>query len=478
MPVLYFAHALAAGALVVVGRLPRRARATATMAVCALAGACGVLLAIVGGDPWRTTSPHDAATAIAGAAIAGAWLAAAVLGPPGERWRTGALVGSTATGLALFAANDWVVPALLFWLASSVALVALTARRGQTWAALWIVAGDAAVAIALLAHAGTDSWRLPATVTGWPRWLLLGAAIVRAGAIPRVGSWQSLRSSSAAALPLAAGGAFVVVDRFVGGPLPWAGVGLLAGSVVVLVWSLWARSLVAATVGAWPALVMLAAAAIAPAATERAGIAACLGATLVALWPSSAGRARVPRGFALAFLPPFIGFGAVTSAAVVAFDRAASAPTSWRSAPWTTSAAILPLAVAGGALLGLNAALQSRAARQERAAAFGTWLVAGAALVVGFADPGGAALGRVRVLYAVATLVGLAAVYASVAAHHADEIGPIAEGPDATRFEDGLISLSGRIETAFALATGVVAIGTGAAVLWLAYEGLRTGFLS
>lgn len=481
MAALYLVHAAAAVILILASRLPRRARSRVTVGVAAAAAACGGLLAVLDGDPWRTTTAAGPAARAAGVAIACAWLLVAVLGPAGERWRTGALVGPATTGLALFATNRWVVPGLLFLLASSAATVALARRpAGQGAAALWIGLADAAIVAGLVAHAlEAETWRLGGPFGGWPRWAVLGGAIARVGVVPRVGGWQTLRTPSAALLPLAAGGGFVAVARFVGGPLPWVGVALLAAAVVVLAWSLRSRALSAATVGAWPVSLMLAAVAINPSTSGRAAAAACLGVTLVALWPPSAGRARVPRGFGISFLPPFLGFGVVLSAAVVAFDRAAGAPTSWRSIPWTASAAILPLALAGGALLGLSAALQSRAASQEQAPALGTWIVAGAALVSGFLEPGGfLAPASVRVLYGVAIAVGLGAVYVSIALHHEDAIGPIAEGPDATHFEVGTLSLEGRLEVVARWAALVVLAGTAGVVGWLTLDGLRNGFLS
>ena len=181
----------------------------------------------------------------------------------------------------------------------------------------------------------------------------------------------------------------------------------------------------------------------------------------------------------IAFLPPFIGFGVVLSAAVAAFDRAAGAPTSLESAPWTGSAAILPLALAGGVVLGLNAALQSRAAAREPGPAFATWALSAAALVAGFVEPGASTSpGRVRLLYAVAAAVGVAAIYISLARHHEEEIGPIEEGPDATLFDAGLVTLSRPLEAALTWATLAVVTASALGVGWLTYEGLKTGFLS
>jgi hypothetical protein len=481
MAALYLAHAVAALVLVVAAALPRRARGEVTVVVCLLGAAAGLALVFAPDIAWRTTVLDEASALIVGGSIACAWVLAAVLGPAWERWRTGALVGVASTGLALFAANQWVVPALLFWLIAGLATIALSLRPGgQGVAAAWIGVADAAVVAGLVGYAVIESsWSLPAAVTGWPRWVIFAGALARAGAIPRIGIWQTLRSAAAACLPLAAAGAFVVIHRFVGGPLPWAGVGLLAAGVAVLAWNLRSGALAASIVGPWPILLMLAAAVISPAAGGRAGLSACLVITLVALWPSSAGRARVPRGIALAFLPPFVGFGVVLSAAVVAFDRAAAAPTSLRSAPWTGAAAILPLAVAGGTLLALNAALQSRAAPRESAPGLATWFAAAAALVAGFLEPGGfIAPGRVRLLYGVAAAIGLAAFYISVASRHADEIGPIEEGPDATSFDPGLLAFSVRVErTLIWVATGA-ALAMTTTVVWLTWDGLKNGFLS
>jgi hypothetical protein len=481
MPALYLGHAVAAVLLLFCSGLPRKLREQTTVAVAVVGTALGLALVFGYDNPWRTTQLDRDTAMIVGTACACAWVLAAVLGPGGDRWRTGALVGVGCTGLALFAANRWAVPALLFWLVSSAATVALALRpRGQGVAVFWIGAADAVLIGGLIAHAvQSDSWRLSGSIAGWPRWAVLGALLARAGVVPRIGIWQTLRSSAAAAVPLAAGGAFISLGRFVGGPLPWTGVGLMVAAVAVLAWSLWGRTLVASTVGAWPVLLMTAAALISPATIGRAGVTACLAATLIALWPSSAGRARVPRGFGIALLPPFVGFGVVLSAAVVAFDRAADAPTTLRSAPWTAAAAILPLAVAGGVLLGLNAALQSRAAPRDMGGAIATWVVTLGALVAGFVEPGGFLDPvRIRILYIVAVAVGLGATYASIAVRHEDEIGPIAEGPDATLFDAGLVAIPSRLERALtwfaAAALAAAALGVG----WLTLDGLRNGFLS
>ncbi|HEY7874184.1 MAG TPA: hypothetical protein VIG64_03570 [Actinomycetota bacterium] len=480
MAYLFLVHAAAALALVAISGLPRRVRSRGAVAIALLGTAAAVVLVFVEGD-WRTTAIDDDVARVVGAGIACAWVLAAALGPAGERWRTGALVGVASAGLALFAANEWVVPALLFWLVSSVALVLLVSRpRGQGVAALWIGVADAAFVVAVVAFAlERETWALDGALTGWPRWLVLASLLARAGAVPRFGVWQSLRSPAAAAMPVAVAGSFVVMARLFGGPSPWVGVALLAAGVAVLALSLLGRALVASTVGAWPVLLMLAAAAISPATVGRAGVAGCLAVALVAAWPSSAGRARIPRGLGIAFLPPFVGFGVVLSAAIAAFDRAADAPTTLGSAPWTGAAAILPLALAGGVVLGLNAALQSRAAPREPAPALVTWALAVAALAAGFLDPGAVGgLGRVRVLYAIAAVVGAAAVYVSLARHHEDEIVAVDEGADATAFDPGLMTLPRRLESAAAWATVVVVAGMATGVGWLTYEGLRNGFLS
>jgi hypothetical protein len=481
VPSLYLAPLGAAGLLVAGARLPRRARSRWTVAVCVGGAVAGAVLAVAGDGMWRSTSLAPDAGRAAGTGIACAWVLAAVLGPPGERWRTGALVGASSAGLALFAGNQWVAPALLFWVCSSAALVALLLRpRGHGLAALVVGAADAAFVGAVVGAAlDEESWRVAEPLSGWPRWLALGALLMRAGIVPRVGVWQSLRSPAAACLPLLVAGSFVVMERFVGGPLPWLGVALLAGAIALLGPALTRRALVASTVGAWPVLLMLAAVAVTPPAAGRAGVAACLSVAIVAAWPSSAGRARMPRGLGLAFLPPFVGFGVVLSAAVAAFDRAAGAPTSLDSVPWTGAAAILPIALAGGVVLGLNATLQSRAAAREGPPAIATWAFSAAALLAGVAEPGAFGNpGRVRVLYVIAAAVGVAAVYVSLARRHEEEIGPIEEGPGALLFDPGLVTFSPRAETALTWAAAGLVIGAAGCVGWLTFEGLRTGFLS
>src|SRR5918999_5800336 len=101
MPALYLSHAVAAALLVVGARLPRRARSRWAVIVALVGAVAGAGLAIASDGQWRTTTMAPEIGRLIGAGIACAWLLTAVLGPAGERWRTGAYVGVASTGLCL-----------------------------------------------------------------------------------------------------------------------------------------------------------------------------------------------------------------------------------------------------------------------------------------------------------------------------------------------------------------------------------------
>src|SRR5918992_1662550 len=116
MSMLYLAPAACSVLLVAGARLPRRARSRWGVAVALAGAAAATGLAVAGERDWRTTSLDADVALVVGAGSACAWVLAAVLGPAGERWRTGALVGIASAGFGLFAGNQWVAPGLLFWI--------------------------------------------------------------------------------------------------------------------------------------------------------------------------------------------------------------------------------------------------------------------------------------------------------------------------------------------------------------------------
>ncbi|MGH2748878.1 MAG: hypothetical protein ACRDKB_13300 [Actinomycetota bacterium] len=467
---------LGGGCLAVSVLEPRlRSRVIVTLAAVGIVGGASLAWFARSGG-WRTTALQDApALAPAGLAVAGAWALIVVLDRGRGRWDAAALVGVASTGLVLFAANRWAVPGLLFWLCSSAAMVAMAAHiRGRAW--IWTAAllSDGAIVAALATSFSlTETWTMPAPVAGAASLhLLAGAAIVRAGIVPRVGVWHTLESDAAPALPLLVGGSFVIVAGPAGRADPWIAFGVLALSAVVGATAARGERGQVSAAGAWFVALMLGAALAAPGAADSAGIAAVLAAVLIALWPHSHGRGRAVRGLVLAALPMTAGFAAVAAGAAAAFERAVLlAPNG--SAPWALVAGTLPVVVGIGVVLGTRVATQHGPDTLEPFATIATWCVGAVSVAVGvtvFAEVLGSSPGATTLLV-VAVLAGVAS--ALVVARRASP-PRVAIGTD---FGLGLVGLGPRGDVALSGIAALLAalVVAGAAVLTV--QGLRVGFL-
>jgi hypothetical protein len=453
-----------------------KTRARVIAAVSALGIAGGISLAwFVRAGGWRTTALEPApALATAGLAVAGAWVLVVILDRERGRWDVAALVGVASTGLLLFAANQWMVPGLLFWLCSSSALVALAAGAGgRAWVWVAVLLSDGAIVGGLaMGHSLTERWTMPEpAASAAALYWLAGAAIVRAGLIPRVGVWHTLESNAAPALPLLVGGSFVLLARPAGGSDPWVALGVLVLGAVVGATVVGGKRGGVSAAGAWFVGLMLGAAIIAPRAADTAGIAAVLVVVVVALWPHSHVRGRSVRGLLLAAVPTTVGFGAVATGAAVAFERAAPIGADG-SASWALVAAVLPVIVGIGVALGVRVATQGGPDTLEPAATIGTWCVGAASLGIGIgvsADVPGLS-GGATALLAVAVLAG--ATIALVVARRADpRVSPGAE------FGLGLVGLGPRFELALTGVAALVAALVVAGAATLTIQGLRVGFL-
>jgi hypothetical protein len=467
--------------------LPRGRRRSILIATAALGCAGGLALALgAGNDPvWRSTTLARPSGIIAGAAVACAWLLAGVLGS--ERtlgWAS--LVGFASTGMLLASLNDWIVPALGFWLASSVALALLLASdRIRVGALLAVALSDLALVGALSLHAlDGRTWTIPAALDGLGLWLALIALVVRSGAIPAIGVWESLGTPAAPALPLLLGGPLALLGPLVAGAEPWTAVGALLGALACCLFALAGPDLRIAVVGAWPVWLGLGLLLADPSALEAASVAALVAVTLVSLWPSTQGLGRGQRGLLLGYLPATPGFIALVAGAVLAFERSTKSTTSWWSAPWGATAALLLVTVAAGVALGARIARQTEPQGAEPLAAWSVRAIFVAGLAMGLAPPSlwglpaGTAGNPERSLWPVGIALGLALVAAFLA--HRRAAGAEREPPEQLEARPGVVVYADAgVDAAVMVGVSVlVGLGSLAAVAYLAIEGFSLGFLA
>ena len=474
MPLLYLSHGLLGLAGFFVATSADVGRRT-LLILGGIGASLGVLLFFLRhtGVEWRTTSVEPGPAAAAGLGAAAAWVLIATAGRDRhEAWAV-PLVGAASSSLILFALNRWTVPALLFWLVTSVALAALVRAeqgRGQVWLALAL--SDALVVSGLVWHTiDKQTWQLPASADGLTWWFLVAGAVLRSCAVPKVGAWAVARSP---ALPLFAASAFALLTGVADREQPWLALVFVVLAVGVGLWAVRAEKFDVTVIGAWPLAAMLCVLLVVPGAPWQAAAASLFALTGVLLWPRALGRAQVERGLLLAFIPPFAGFSALTSAAVATFDRATASPEILEAAPWAGVTGLLPVLVATGVILGARLGRSPEPEHYEPGPVIATWIVFGLALIAGLwprfvapDDPGAAA--KVFVLHVVALA---AAVLAARFLHGSDEIevqaSPLVADP---------LHLPAVTERVVAWSSAALGAAIVVGAVWFTVAGLRVGFL-
>ncbi|HEX2125346.1 MAG TPA: hypothetical protein VHF45_02150 [Thermoleophilaceae bacterium] len=448
-------------------RTRRRAIEGASLAGIAL-GVALVMAGDAGVESWRTLAFEPRTAGPAGAAAAAAWLVTGALAVRRARVEEAVLLGVASSGLILASTGRWVVPALLFWLCSSVALAVAARSRPWTWVVLAV--SDAAVCVAALLHVwGEDVWRVgaggPAAAAA-----LVVAAVVRGGAHVAA-PWPALSVAGGAMAPLVAGGAVVLAAR-AQTEAPWVALVLLVAASATAVSGVVRGRAGPRLAATWVTSLGVAVCFVSPDVAPSAGAAVALAVAAAALWPHTAGRAGMERALLVSAAPLTAGFGMVAPATSDAFGRSVAGT---GSVEWSILAAVLPAALAAGVVVA------ARAARADVVgfvpeAVLATWVLAAAAVAVGVLPgmvgdegPLGDAGGAVA-LQAAAVVAGLAAGVAARRSAQPVEPQPVA----AVRADLGgapdLPPLAARASLAVGAAT-VAAAG------WLTVAGLRVGFL-
>jgi hypothetical protein len=466
--------------------LPERARGVVVRMIATGGVAVGIALVVArsSGDAWRTIRLDSTGAAVAGAAAACAWLLVAVLQLGTERWRIGALVGVAATGLAGFASNQWLVPALLFWLCSSAAIAAVSVHATApvvTWLGLGVSDGLLAIALVLPATSG-EEWRLVNPVEGWSFWMVVAAALVRVGIVPKVGAWGVMGSPAAPVLPLLVGGGFALVGGPATRPEPWLALALLAVALGVVGYALARVRASLSAAAPWPVLVSMGVAFLAP---EEAGVAA-LGALLpvaaLALWHESSARTRPGRALVLAFVPTTAGFAAVVAGATASFDRAVGGSDLEAAVPWMAASALLPVALAGSVVLGarIGRGAWEGSAPVRTAALDGAVAVLVIASLIAGLSPTGPLSFRWQDetwLYLLALLCGSwAAAEAWRRRSSGGAVSAHAPEPE-PRPPLGVLTVGSRPGRVLTWVAAVLGLAMAGGVTWITVEGLRRGFL-
>ena len=483
--ILYAVHIVLAAGLTMGLLVPRRWRRLILVIAATTGCLAGIGLAIAAGDEtvWRSTTLGRPEGTIAGVAVACAWLLAGARGDE-RTLGAGALVGVASGGMVLAVLGDWVVPALVLWLASSFALVALVSQEGPRAGALLAIGVSDLALVGALALSSLDErvWTMPQTLEGLPLALALVSFVVRSGAVPLTGVWETLDSPAAPALPLMLGGPLALLGAPLSEVEPWfAAVALLvalgiAGAILS------ERETRLSLLGSWPVWLALGSLVVSPAGLQPAALGSLLAVTVVALWPGG-GLGRAARGLLLGYLPPMVGWVALVATATRALDRAGAIGGSGRSLAWSLIAGLLLLTVAAGVALGSRAALvrSSRSSEVRTTVAAGALLVAGASLGIAsllVLEPARDLLGELdRVLI----LGGVALVAALAAAAIVYRRPPVAvEGGSAETesIRGSLVYSEDRADIAVAVGVfALVAVASLAAVTYLALEGLSYGFL-
>ena len=475
MPLLLLIH-LVLGAGLVLARSLAPADRARVVSGAGVAGASSALLLFVfrgSGATWGTLVMDEGRAAAAGAAIFCAWLLVVATDDGRGHWEVGALVGAGSAALVGFSLNEWIAPALLFWVCVSAAtgVAARTAGR-SAWAPILIGLSDALVVGALVGWAVQEgTWRLPDALEGWTVVAAVAGLILRAGVLPRIGAWDLASAGTVAFIPLVIGSVFTLVPTISAGDEIAVALPLLAAGAGAALWCA-IRSPQVVLAAGWMVATMLAVVFIAPDALGKAAAAACLGATAALVWPWTGGRAGPERGLLLALVPLTVGFGPMVGAAVATFGRSARADTVLEAAPWAGFAALLPAALAVAVTMSAAIARRVEPETYRPVAVLATWAIGGLALLLGLT--GGAELGLALSgeawLYLVAALCGAAA--ARFAPRQPVRSDAVDAGPPL-----GIFALPGPIDRIVApVGAGLIAVALLAAV-GFTYVGLKNGFL-
>ncbi|MGH2775539.1 MAG: hypothetical protein ACRDJT_08925 [Actinomycetota bacterium] len=460
---------------------PRRWRRAVLLVAATIGSASGVALAVAAtGDEavWRSTTLVQPRGVIAGAAVACAWLLAGALGSD-RTLGSAALVGLASSGVLLATLNDWVVPALVLWLASSVALVALVSQaRLRVGALLAIGLSDLALVGALALYSLDERvWTMPESLEGLPLGLALASLVIRSGAVPLAGVWETLDSPATPTLPLFLGGPLALLGVPLSGSGPWVAVAALVVALGLCGVALTLSELRLPLLGSWSVWLILGLLVAGPPVLQPAALAGLFAVTTVALWTTTRGVARAAVGLLVGFVPPTVGWVAIVATAVVAFDRAAG-----RSVAWALIAGLLPLTVAAGVALAARLVRQGALNSSEvrPAAAVSALFITG--LCLGLAPPSVLGLARHtlgdfgRVLALNGAVLMLALVAGAVtfirATGTAESVTPDLQAPAAPAYSED------RAHTPVLVGVfALLALGTVAVVIYLAFEGLSYGFL-
>ncbi|MDQ3955161.1 MAG: hypothetical protein M3285_06405, partial [Actinomycetota bacterium] len=236
---------------------------------------------------------------------------------------------------------------LLFLSCALLAMVAAS-TLGRSRPLFWIP-GFASVAALGGAFAeqtlGDGGWQAPTSLVGWPRYVVIGAGAVLAGAIPMTAHWSLARDRAAAAGPLLAGAGFVYLHLALGDPDRWAALALLVGGLLFGLIAYASRRFVPSLVGAALVCVMAAAACAGPQALNAAATAAVVGTAALAVGAQSR-QGSAARTLAAAVFLPFLPVVAVGYLAAGSLEGSATSSLAIDRVPWTLVAVLTPAAVA------------------------------------------------------------------------------------------------------------------------------------
>jgi hypothetical protein len=285
--------------------------------------------------------------------------------------------------------------------------------------------------------------------------------------------WQVAGSDGIPVVPLLVGLGFVTLGKLGGPAEPWLAAALLVLALAMAVGA-WVSRLSIAVVGAWSGATFAALSFANHDATVVAGIAAVLAAGAIALWPRARGRGRMSRGLIASYAPPTIAFGAIVAAEARAFTEATTVASP--DIAWPAIAALLPLVLAAGVVIGCGMARTPESDDFEPEAVVATWALLGAAMVAGAflqsvaAVPAVVARSSAPLVYPVALGAGI-----FVAARVPHALAPVV--PITTSPSDGVVTLHRGVARGFVAVAAVIALGAAAGIGWLTVDGLAVGFL-